>query len=432
MSEKRKDNKGRVLREGESQRSDGRYMYRYTDPSGVRRTVYSWRLVGTDKIPDGKRSTEPLRDQIKKIQKDQEDGIKASEASKYSLNAYFDEYMRCKIGIRDTTKAFYTYLYKIYVRNRLGVKKISLIKYSDVKKFYTQLIMEEGLKPKSVGVINAVIGQVFNFAVRDGIIRYNPTVDAMKEIKRSDEHKGENRHALTIQQQERFMSFISSTEPYLKWVPLFTVMLGTGARISEIAGLQWSDCDMEHGLIHISRSMPYKLQENGKVEPHISTPKTSAGVRVIPMLQSVKSALLSMQRAKDEAGIRQCNCSIDGYSDFVFVGSKGTPLLGNTVNSWLQRIVDQYNELETICASNEQRKPVLLPHISAHTFRHTFCTRLYESGMDTKIIQEVMGHSTVRVTMDIYAHVTQERKMEAFENFENNRNIFENTSGKIQ
>lgn len=55
MAPKRRDSKGRLLKVGESQRSDGMYMYRYNDAGGVRRTIYSWRLVDTDKLPAGKR-----------------------------------------------------------------------------------------------------------------------------------------------------------------------------------------------------------------------------------------------------------------------------------------------------------------------------------------------------------------------------------------
>ena len=70
MSEKRRDSKNRLLRVGESQRPNGSYMYRYTDLNGNRQTIYSWSLVSTDSLPDGKKDKGALRDQIKRIQKD--------------------------------------------------------------------------------------------------------------------------------------------------------------------------------------------------------------------------------------------------------------------------------------------------------------------------------------------------------------------------
>lgn len=75
MSEKRRDNKGRILRTGESQRKDGRYAYKYIDALGKPQFVYSWKLVATDKTPAGKRELPALRDKIKEISRDLEDGI---------------------------------------------------------------------------------------------------------------------------------------------------------------------------------------------------------------------------------------------------------------------------------------------------------------------------------------------------------------------
>ena len=72
MPEKRKDNKGRNLRDGELQRNDGRYEYRYFDQNGQKHSVYSWQLVDTDKIPAGKRCKESLRAMEKRINKDLE------------------------------------------------------------------------------------------------------------------------------------------------------------------------------------------------------------------------------------------------------------------------------------------------------------------------------------------------------------------------
>ena len=157
MPEKRKDNKGRVLREGEVQRSDGKYMYRYTDAGGVRRAVYSWRLVESDKAPDGKRSTEPLRTQEKRIQRDMDDGISSCVAHKTTLNSLYDDYIETKFEIKPSTRTGYKYLYKKYVRDEIGSKNIASIKYSDIKRFYIHLIKDIGFKPNSIHVIHTCL-----------------------------------------------------------------------------------------------------------------------------------------------------------------------------------------------------------------------------------------------------------------------------------
>ena len=94
MSEKRRDSKGRVLRNGEVQRPDGKYMFRYTDADGIRRTIYSWKLVSTDKVPYGKQCRDDLRSMEKKVLRDVEDGIHVDEASRRSINELFDEFRK--------------------------------------------------------------------------------------------------------------------------------------------------------------------------------------------------------------------------------------------------------------------------------------------------------------------------------------------------
>ena len=96
MPEKRKDSKGRNLRQGELQRNDGKYEYRYIDSKGVKHSVYSWQLVDSDKIPAGKRSKESLRAMEKRIARDQDDGIDTYGASRTTLNAYYDDYITSK------------------------------------------------------------------------------------------------------------------------------------------------------------------------------------------------------------------------------------------------------------------------------------------------------------------------------------------------
>ena len=135
MSEKRRDNKGRLLRQGELQRSDGKYEYRYYDEKGERKSVYSWKLVDTDRIPSGKRCNESLRSMEKRIRRDLEDGIHTHEADRTTLNGHFDRYIAQKIEIKESTRGNYKYMYDKYVRDEIGYMKLANIKYSDIKRF---------------------------------------------------------------------------------------------------------------------------------------------------------------------------------------------------------------------------------------------------------------------------------------------------------
>ena len=181
MSEKRRDNKGRILRQGELQRSDGKYEYRYFDVKGEKRSIYSWKLVSTDKVPKGKRECRALRDMVKEIRRDVEDGINSYQAYRTSLNRFFDDYIETKYELKPSTRTNYKYMYNKYVREEIGYKDIASIKFSDIKKFYIHLIKDIGFKPNSMEIINTIIHPVFTIAMRDGLIRINPADGAMAE-----------------------------------------------------------------------------------------------------------------------------------------------------------------------------------------------------------------------------------------------------------
>lgn len=417
MSEKRRDNKGRILRQGELQRSDGKYEYRYFDVKGEKRSIYSWKLVSTDKVPKGKRECRALRDMVKEIRRDVEDGINSYQAYRTSLNRFFDDYIETKYELKPSTRTNYKYMYNKYVREEIGYKDIASIKFSDIKKFYIHLIKDIGFKPNSMEIINTIIHPVFTIAMRDGLIRINPADGAMAEIKRSHNWEKPKRHALTEAQQSAFIEYIKGSKTYRHWLPLFTVLLGTGCRVGEIIGLRWQDCDFQEKIITIDHSLIYRQQEGGGgCVFHVSTPKTKAGIRVIPMLEAVRKALLEERLSQMRTGFNQT--VIDGYSGFIFSNRYGDALTPHCINRAIERISRDYNKEETEAAKEERRQPELLPHFTVHNLRHTFCTRFCENETNLKVIQEIMGHADISTTMNIYNEATKEKKKESFANLE--------------
>lgn len=416
MAERRKDTKGRNLRDGEDQMPDGRYRYRYNDRNGNRQAVYSWKLVPTDKVPVGKREGLCLRDKIKNIERDIQDGIDGQKAAQCSLNDIWRLYISGKQELKQSTRENYLYMYKKYVSEDIGQKKIASIKYSDIKRFYNSLIREKGFKPNSMETIHTLLHPTFTLAVRDGYIRTNPTDGVMAEIKKSNNWEKPKRHALTVQEQEAFINYISGSDIYRHWLPLFTVFLGTGCRVGEIIGLRWCDCDFDNQTISINHNLIYRRQESGKCEMHITTPKTAAGCRTVPMLMEVRKALLQeKKRQMSEGG---SSTEIDGYTGFVFTNRCGYVHNPQTINRAIERIYKACNEEELIRAEKEHRKPLIIRHFTVHNLRHTFCTRFCENETNIKVIQDIMGHSDISTTMNIYAEVTENKKKEAFENLE--------------
>lgn len=412
MSHKnRKDKRGRVLYKGEYQRKTGMYEYRYTDAKGVAQSVYSWRLKPDDKTPYGKPETLSLRELISKVERDKQDDIDSKTANKTTLNDFFAEYIQER-PLKPSTRENYKYMYKKYISDGLGEKRLASIKYSDVARLYNSLIDDRGFKPNSMEVINTILHPIFETAVRDDLIRKNPTAGVMAEIKSLRDWSKPSRKALTEEQQKAFIEFVSNSKTYVHWKPLFIVLLGTGCRVGEIIGLRWQDIDFSAGEIDINHNLIYR-PHNGKCEFHITTPKTKAGTRTIPMLEEVKDALLTEYQYQVFEGFN--TEVIDGYSGFVFKNRFDTVYSPHCINRGIERICRDYNAEETARAAAESREPILLPHFSVHNLRHTFCTRLCENEsnmVNLKFIQEIMGHSSIDTTIDIYTDLTKKRKHE--------------------
>ena len=265
-------------------------------------------------------------------------------------------------------------------------------------------------------IINTILHPVFTSAVRDGYIRSNPSDGVMADIKKSHTWEKPKRHALTEQQQAKFVEFTAQSYKYKHWLPLFTVLLGTGGRIGEILGLRWEDCDFQGNIININHTLIYRKYTDEASHLAITTPKTKSGVRIIPMLSDVKAALTEEYKEQLESGFNES--VVDGYSGFIFKSRDNTVLSPHCVNRAIDRIIKACNAKEEEDAKAEGREPELLPHFSCHHLRHTFCTRFCENETNLKIIQEIMGHADITTTMDIYNEATKDKKMESFAGLE--------------
>lgn len=418
MARERRDNKKRILNKGEYQNEDGRYMYRYKDVNGITRYVYSWTLTKSDRTPKGRPTGKCLRDLEKEIEIDLVEEIDSYATNRETLNDCFDRYMERKRKLKESTKSVYLDNYGRYVRSKIGNRLIAEIKYSDIYSYYDDLITKDGLNPSTVKNIQTLLNPVFRIAVRDRIIRSNPCTGIISELCKEHGWSQPKRHALTRSQQKAFLDYIKDHGGFCRWYNLMVFLLGTGCRIGEALGITWSDCDFENGVIHINHTLCIKRsksKEGGAF--YISTPKTEAGVRDIPMFEAVRKALFEERKKQLKEGLS--STSIEGYTGFVFLGCHGNPIFQNSVNAAILRIVENYNKQEAVLSDEQNREPIFLPRFSVHTLRHTFCTRLCETETNIKVIQEIMGHASISITMDIYNEATLEQKKMSFEIIEN-------------
>lgn len=396
---RRKDNKGRVLQKGESQRKDGRYVYQYTDLQGTRKSIYAKNLSD-------------LRKKKREAIRDLEDHIDTYGAT-ITLNQLFDRYLSLKTNIRNSTRQNYIDLWNNNIRHTpLGSKQVRKIVKSDILKLYKSF-SDRGLKYSTLRTFDGMLIPSFNLAVADDLIRKNPCIGCAREYKKDDARE---RVALSRPQEQQLVNYISSDIIYAKHLPMIKVALKTGLRCGELIGLTWSDVDFDKEEINVNHQLVYK-KVDGRYKFYAEAPKTKSGTRIIPMTKEVKHELL-IQKQRQIMNGTPSKVIINGYHDFCFTTKNRVPIMPSAVNSVLYNIVNAYNK-----RVNESEGEEKLPRISAHILRHTACTRMAEYGMDIKVLQYIMGHNSIDITMNVYNHVSAERNKEEMKKMENIRLI---------
>lgn len=204
MSEKRRDNKNRILRTGESQRADGKYMYRYVDANGKTQCLYSWRLVKTDTVPEGKRDNGALRDIEKRVQRDVDDDI-IPDGDGYTVLKLVEKYISQKTGVKNTTRAGYGTVINVLKAEPFGNKRIDKVKLSDAKAWLIKLQQEDHKSFSTIHTIRGVVRPAFQMAVDDDLIRKNPFEFQMATVLVND---AVTREAITRKEERTFLEFI--------------------------------------------------------------------------------------------------------------------------------------------------------------------------------------------------------------------------------
>lgn len=389
MSVKRKDKKGRILKDGESQRKNGQYEYKYIDTDGGRKSVYSWRLVSSDVTPPGKKVDMPLRDKENEIRKKLDDKLIVS-AKKTTLNQLFKIHMEI-VKLSNATRENYQYMWKKFVQNTLGVRNVQTLKKSDILIFYSDM-KKRGLADGTIQIFHKMIHPSLQLAVEDHIIRDNPSDKCCREYSGKD---AVEKAALTVEEVEIFMRELRKYDWRQDYEPLFRIMLGLACRRGEIIGLTWNDVNMKDRTVTIDHSVLYKYKD-GKRVFYAKTTKTN-NARVIPMTQEVYKCFKMLQKSRLQ---HVSTAEVDGYRDFVFTATNGkTPLYPDNLNIIIRKVMTRYNA----------NADVPLPSISTHTFRHTGCTRMVEAGIDIKTICYIMGHNSYEMVLTVYDHVNLER-----------------------
>ena len=398
-----KDTKGRVLKSQESQMPDGRYRYRYTDKFGNRHAIYSWKLVPTDKTPIGKKEDICLREKIKKINKEVENGIVGTDMITDEL---IETYLSVKGTLSKSTVTLYKGIWEKHIKGSwLGKIKIVQVKKTDILKFYSILYKEKGLSAGTIGVFHNLLLPAFQLAVDDELIGKNPCKNCTKEYSRR--MLSVPKQPLTAREQAQFLSFIRNSNVYSTYYVLFSLLLGTGLRISEALGLTWDDIDLKNKIINVNHQILYR-KVDGEYKYYATTTKTKR-IRSVPLQPSLANEL-SAYKQQTFFLSKSSGITIDGYTNFIFMRSNHESLYTQCqIYRIMKQIINANNKKAT------KPEEMLPDSISPHTLRHTYCTRMAENGIDIKVLQEVMGHANITMTMQVYNHVDSNRVQKEFE-----------------
>lgn len=370
MAEKRKDSKGRVLKTGESERADGRYQYRFTQ-NGKRHTLYANTL-------------KELREKEDEAQKSKEQKIDYMKG-RITLIEMCEVFMETKQNIRPSTRVSYESAIKNFEKYNIGRLAIADITPSDVKKMCIEQAKE--FKYNTIKGYLGVLNQIFKMACEDDIIQRNPCSFKLSNVISNDKTA---RYAITDEEADAFINALTMFDSSQKYVRLAVFLLHTGLRIGECQALTISDIDFKKRTVFVNK----QVSESGD-KRHIATTKTMAGVRIVPLNDAAYSALKEEIELNPPGGF-----VLDGYTGFIF-HHNNTTIWSPSIRYNFNMAVDRYNEKKT-------PDMIPLPHITPHILRHTFCSRLVQKNFPPKALQYIMGHSDVRVSLDIYTHTSTE------------------------
>ena len=367
-------------------RSNGTWEGRYSDGVNaegkqIQRSVY------------GKTKKE-VADKLHAIFFQKQQGIYVTP-TKVLVKDWMEEWLHnyAHINVRPSTYINYEgYIYNHIIPN-IGDLPIQKLTPPIVQNFYNEKYLngrtdgKGGLSSKTLRNMHNMFHQAMEQAKINGLIMHNPTDNAIIPKLQKKEMR-----VLSVQEQYRLLSVV-----HLHRLGFAIKLdLATGMRIGELCALKWSDLNFQKKTVKISRTLQrikMNLMERENLDEFENMTmlvegetKTQSGFREIPIPDKIWEELMQhRQRQQQEFAVLGIPILPDGY---MF-----TMPLGNCVEPGAMR--DAFNYLLALAQ---------IEHANFHSLRHTFATRAIEAGMPIKTLSDILGHSQVQITMDLYCH----------------------------
>jgi integrase len=304
-------------------------------------------------------------------------------APKVTLEQYYRKFENTYLqtACRESTAERYDDCFRLYLLPKFGALPLEEINREQIKELIAELV-RKGLARPTIRIILANLSTVFNHAIEDKILTYNPAGKVSRFYKQA-KIMHEEIEPLTADEVPIFLNVaraLDSGKRYEKaaeYYPFFLCAIHTGMRAGELAGLQWPDIDWNGKFIMVRRSVrgdrmyPTKTNKSRKVD----------------MSDDLAAELLELRRRRKEAYLADGKNEIPEY---VFCDSNGGLI---DINNMRKR---HFNK----CLEKAK-----LRRIRFHDLRHTFASLLLQNGESPQYVKEQLGHSSIRITVDIYGHL---------------------------
>lgn len=386
-----KDLKGKELGKGLSQRKDKRYSARYVSKSGKRIEKYFRTL------PEAKNwlADSKYEDKHNNV------GITSTVTVDTWFNYWYDNLI---IDLSPNTRRNYKERYNINIQPSIGNMCIA-----DVKPMHCKLILNNMLETYAGSTIKQTyiaMGTMFRAAVMNDIISKHPMngVRYTKPVKSASDHR-----VLTVDEQKKFLEVAKFSHNYYQ----YAFILETGLRTGELIGLTWDTINWDNHTLTVNKTLEFRhKQKFWRAGP----PKTQTSYRTIPLTTQAYNILLKLKDKRNTQKLSEKLSQVLTFtdrltgqssslvmSDLVFINFRtGMPTKNSSYDTHLYKLCEKAG----------------IPPFSMHTLRHTYATRAIESGMQPKVLQKLLGHASIKTTMDTYVHITDDSMQKAIKQFE--------------
>ena len=363
MANKRGNNEGTIY-----QRSDGTYRAQIS--------------LDGHRLSHSAETHKECLDWVRKISQQVDDGL-TYEGAKTTLEKFIKEWLTMKSTVvRPSTIRQYRQLARDYILPYLGKKRLLKIRPDLIQMLYNKHT-SNGVSPRTVQLVHAVLRGSLNHAVNLGLLTRNPTTVAVPP-------KPEPKEKQILDETQIQILLLTAQDVQPEFLPLYQLALTTGMRLGELLGIRWDDLDWDKKTLTIQRQLK-RVKHKGLV---LQPPKTRAGRRTIRLGPTTWSLLKTHRKTQFQE--RFCRDPDQGAIDLVFTQESGAPRGPRQVQKAFKALLELAD----------------LPEMRFHDLRHTAATHMLANGVDLLTVSRRLGHSRASTTLDTYAHMvtgTQEK-----------------------